>query len=134
MVSGTTWLSNTPIADTLKSSGTASRTSGDWVLGFSRSPSSRSVSPGRRPSSLASCGSMTASPTDAGPNIRPWRILTLSAEAPSARSGLASVCTNVCGGPWRAGSTTLYRTAVEIDATSGSRAMAAKYAGVGSPE
>jgi hypothetical protein len=132
-VLGTIWLSKIAIAETRKSSGTASRRSGAPVLGLSGSPSRRSVPPGRRFSRLASCGSMTASPTDAGPNMRPCKILTRSAVAPSARLGLASVCTKACGRPCRAGSAMLYWTAVDIDATSGSRAKAAKYAGVGAP-
>lgn len=45
-------------------------------------------------------------------------------------SGLAKACTQVVGRPGRTGSTMLYSTAVDIDATCGNRASPAKYPAV----
>lgn len=69
---------------------------------------------------------MTASPAAPGANRRPWAIFTWSPVTPSVSSGLANTCTWVSSRPAASGSAMLYWVARDVDATSGSRARAAK--------
>ena len=89
------------------------------------------MSPGRRCSSPASCGSITA--CAGGPRAEQPALQDLDPVGRDAQRavGAGEGLHQVGGRPWRTGSTTLYREAVDIEATCGSRASAAKYPGVG---
>ena len=126
-VPGTIWLSKVTTADTRKVMWEASCGSGVPVLGLFGMSSRCSWPPGRRCSRSASFWSIMAWPAARGSNRWPARTLTRSAVMPRARSGLDIVSTGVSGWRPRAGSVAWYSPVVDIAATCGSRASAAKY-------